>query len=527
MLKDGRVLRSSRQPLIIGGRETYLNNLIAAQIVAEAVKPSLGPYGLDKMFIDSAGVATITNDGAVFLKEMKTSAMHPIVKIMAEMAQDTDKEVGDGTKTVIVLSGELLKRALQLFHKGVHPSIIVEGYIDASRLALDFLEELAIPIKPEDEVLLKKVAATALSGRLQEDRWRIAEIATEAVLTVKEKLGKWYKVDLDNIRIMRMSGGSLNDSMMIKGIAFNKGAADPHMPKRIKDAKVALIAGRLKIISVKLDGRLIITTPQDWHGFLNEEKRILKEWADRIIKSGASVVLCQKEIDNVIAQQLAEHGILAIEKVSETDLYRASRALNGSPVKVEELTSKDLGFAKRVEERVVSNERWFFFEGCYNPKSVTVILRGAAEHLITEAERFFHDALSVVKNVVVNPKVVIGGGAIEAKIASLLKKEARKVGERTQLSILAFAEAIETIPIILAKNAGMNPLDTLLKLRSYVESKNGWYGINAEKRKVEELSEEGVYDPLSVKKQVIKSATEAAVSIIRINEILAARKKGT
>ncbi len=506
------------------GREAQHANITAARIIAETVKSSLGPKGMDKMLVDSFGDVTITNDGATILDEI--DVQHPAAKMMVEVAKTQDDEVGDGTTTAVVLAGELLTKAEELIDKDVHPTVIVDGYRAASEEALKALEEIAIKVEPSDKEFLKKVAKVAVASKLlSEYKDYIADLTVDAILQVAEKTLEGYKVDIDDVKVEKKAGESLMDTKLVKGVVLDKEVVHPGMPKRIENAKIALLNCPLEIEKTEMDAKINIETPEQMDAFLKEEERMLQEMVEKIAKAGADVVICQKGIDDMAQHFLAKKGILAVRRAKESDMEKLAKATGGKIItNLDDLTPNDLGFAKLVEERKVADDKMTFVEGCKNPKSVTILVRGGAERIVNEAERAIHDALCVVRDVVRDPRVVAGGGAPEAEVARRLRQYAEKLAGKEQLAVLAFAEALESIPMTLAENAGLDPIDIITELRAKHDKGEKWAGVDVFSGKVADMSKLDVYEPLAVKMQVIKSASEAATMILRIDDVIAASK---
>ena len=506
------------------GQDALKANIMAAKIIAESVRSSLGPKGMDKMLVDGFGDVTITNDGATILDEMEVQ--HPAAKMMVEVAKTQDDEVGDGTTTSVVVAGELLKKAEELLDQGIHPTVIVDGYREASSRALEVLNQIAIKIEPNDKVLLRKVAEVSLASKiLAEDKEAMAELAVNAILQVAEKTPDGYKVDIDDVKVEKKPGESLTDTSLIKGIVLDKEIVHPGMPKRVEDAKIALVDAPLEVEKTEFDAKINIENPEQMKAFLDEEEKMLKEMTDKISNSGANVLLCEKGIDDVAQHYLAKKGILAVRRVKQSDMEKLVKATGGKVVSnVNDLRPEDLGFAKLVEERKVADDKMTFVEGSKNPKAVTILVRGGSERLVDEAERAIHDALCVVRDVVLDPRVVGGGGAPEAEVARRLREHAQKLSGKEQLAVIAFGEALETLPTALAENAGLDPIDILVQLRVAHEKGQLWAGVDVNESKVADLKERGILEPIGVKIQVIKSASEAAGMILKIDDVIAAAK---
>ena len=499
--------------------------MTAARIVGEVVKSTLGPRGMDKMLVDSLGDVTVTNDGATVLDEI--DVQNPAAKMMVEVAKTQDDEVGDGTTTAVVIAGELLKRAENLLDDEVHPTVIVSGYKKAEEKAMEVLNEISIPVEPDDKASLKKVAMTAMHSKgLGVAREHFADISIEAVKLVAEKRGADWTADIDNIQLTKKEGKSLLDTELIKGIIVDKEVVHPGMPKRVKDARVALLDCALEIEKTEISAEIRINDPTQMKAFLDEETKMMKNMVDKIKAAKANVVLCQKGIDDTTQHFLSKEGILAVRRIKKSDMDKLARATGGKIVtNLEDLRESDLGSAGLVEERKIGDEKMVFIEGCKNPKSVAILIRAGLERLVDEAERALNDSLSVVSDVVTKNKVVAGGGSVEAEVAKRLKEYAIKVGGREQLAIEAFADSIEVVPRTLAENAGLDPIDIMVDIRSAHERKDGlWMGVDVFKGGTKDMQKSGVLEPLKVKEQAIKSATEAASMILRIDDVIAAAK---
>jgi archaeal chaperonin len=506
------------------GKDARKNSITAAKLVAQVIRSSLGPRGMDKMLVNPTGDVTITNDGATILKELDIE--HPVAKMMVEIAKSVDNEAGDGTKSVVVLAGSLIENAEELFNKDVHPTIVVEGFREASKRAIEFLKKLAIEIDPKDETILTKIAATTMASKLVVTNSEIlCKIVIDAALKVVDELeGNKLKIDIDNIKVEKKTGGSLHDSQVIQGIVLDKEIVHSGMPKKIQAANIALLNSALEIEKPEVDTKLNITTPEQMKRFLEEEQRLLRSMVDKILVSGANVVLCQKGIDDATQTYLSNEGIIAVTRIKESDMEKLSKATGARIVtNTDELTKDDLGFANLIEERKVEEDKWVFIEGCKNPKSVSIVIRGGSQRVVDEAERSLHDALMAVKGVMEYPYIVLGGGATETVISRWLREWSSSLSSRQQLAAEKYADAIESIALVLAENAGMSVIDAQTELRTKSEkSGKARYGIDVFKGKVADFSSLDIYDPLSVKNQVINSATEAACMILRIDDIIAA-----
>ncbi len=506
------------------GRDAQGMNLMAARAVAEAVRTTLGPKGMDKMLVDSLGDVVITNDGVTILKEMDIE--HPAAKMIVEIAKTQDDEVGDGTTTAVVLAGELLKRSENLLDQDVHPTVIAAGYRAAATKAREILESLAYPVTLKDEDLLKKFAITAMTGKGAEAVGdKLADLVVKSVKAVVDENGK---VDVDDIKVEKKVGGTIGDSELIQGLVIDKERIHPNMPKVVKNAKIALLDTPLEIEKTEIDAKIEITSPDQLQSFLDQEEKMLKNMVDKIKATGANVVFCQKGVDDLVQHYLAKSGILAARRVKESDLKKLAKATGARvSTSIDELTKEDLGVAGIVEERKIGDENMIFVEKCKDPKAVSLILRGGTEHVVDELDRAVHDALRVVGVVVEDKKYVAGGGSTEVELALRLKEFASTVGGREQLAIEAFADSMEIIPRTLAENAGLDPIDSLVDLRSKHEgkSKDGKnFGINVFTGESVDMKKLGVIEPLRVKTQAISGASEAAVMILRIDDVIAASK---
>jgi len=506
------------------GRDAQKNNIAACKIIAEIVQTSLGPRGMDKMLVDSLGDVTITNDGATILKEI--DVQHPAAKMLVEIAKTTDNEVGDGTTSAVVLAGALLENAELLLDQDVHPTIIVDGYRKAAKKAKQFLESIADQISPNDKIILTKIAKTSMQTKLvRKDSDQLAEIVVKSVLTVSEKEGEIYNVDIDDVKVEKKAGGSIKDSKIIQGIVLDKEIVHGGMPSKVTEAKIALINTALEISKTETDAKINISNPQQLKAFLDEENRMLKTMVDKVIGSGANVVFCQKGIDDMAQHYLAKAGIIAVRRIKESDLTKLAKATGARIVtNLDDLFEKDLGGAEIVEERKIEEDKWVFVEGCKHPKSVTLLLRGGSQRVVDEVERSVHDALMVVKDVMEDPSIVAGGGAPETFAATKIRNWAKSLEGREQLAAEKFADALESIPLTLSENAGMDPIDTLTLLRSKQQKGERWTGIDVMKGKIGNMKSSDIIEPLAVKLQVVSAAAEAACMILRIDDIIATQK---
>lgn len=506
------------------GRDAQSSNIMVAKIIAESMRSSLGPRGMDKMLVDSFGDVVITNDGATILKEMDVE--HPVAKMLVEVAKAQDSEVGDGTTTAVVLAGELLAKAEELIEKEVHPSVIIEGYRKAAVKALEVLDEISYPVSPNDREMLIKVAKTSIASKLvSEEADYLSNLAVDAVLKIAEKVdGKWH-VDLDDILLVKKSGQSLRDTKLIEGIVLDKEVVHPDMPKLVRNAKIAILDAPLEIEKTEFDAKLHIETPEQMKAFMRQEEEMLREMVNKITSVGANVVICQKGIDDLAQYFLAKAGILAVRRVKKSDMDKLAKATNGRVIsRIDDLTPEDLGKAAIVEERRVGEDKMVFIEGCENPKSISILIRGGTQRIVDEAERSLKDAINVVKDVIVEGKVVAGGGAPEIELAMRLRDYANTLAGKEQLAVNKFAEALEIVPSQLAENAGMDPIETIVNLTSEHKKGNKWAGVDVFNAKIADMFKRDVIDPLLVKKQTIKSAVEAASMILKIDDIIAASR---
>ena len=508
------------------GRDAQKNNIAAAKLISEVVRTSLGPRGMDKMLVDGLGDVTITNDGATILKEI--DVQHPAAKMMVEISKATDNEVGDGTSSVVVLAGALIEKAEELITKDVHPTIIVDGYRKSAIKSIEFFNNVARKIEAGNKSELIKVARTSMQTKLvSKESNELAELVVNAALQVSESSESGYLVDIDDVKVEKKAGGSLRDTKLIKGIVLDKEVVHGGMPKRIEKAKIALVNSALEIEKTEFDAKINISSPDQMKMFLEEENKMLKSMVDKIISSGANVTICQKGIDDVAQHYLAKSNILAVRRVKESDMTKLARATGARIVNnLEDLSSKDLGSADLVEERKVETDKWVFIEGCKHPKAVTILIRGGSQRVVDEAERAIHDALMVTKDVMEKPFIVAGGGSPESFVAGKLRDWSSTLSGREQLAADKFAESLEVIPLALAENAGMDPIDTLTELRSKQAKGSKWSGIDARSGKVVDMSKLDIVEPLSVKEQIIKSATEVASMILRIDDVIASSKSG-
>jgi len=518
---NGPVLVLKESALQQKGKDAQQNNIAAAKLVAELVKSSLGPRGLDKMLVDSLGDVTITNDGATILKEI--DVQHPAAKMIVEISKTVDNEVGDGTTSSVVFGGALLARAEDLLKKDVHSSTIIEGFQAASEKVLEIYSQLSKKIQPDDKASLLKIASTSMQSKLiSEDSSSLSKIVVDAILSIATKKGDEYFVDLENIKVEKKPGGSIEDTQIVKGIVLDKEIVHSGMPTRIEKANIALINSALEIEKTEMSAEIRITDPTQMQMFLEEENRMLKTMVDKLHDVGANVLICQKGIDDIAQHYLSKHGIMAIRRVKESDMIKLAKATDGRVISnLDDLSEKDLGAADLAHQKKVESDKWVFIEGCKHPQSVTLLIRGGTQRVIDEVDRSIHDSLMVVKDVIEKPEIVAGGGAPEAFAASQLKEWADNFSGREQLAIKKYAEALEIIPLTISENAGMDPIDTMATLRSKQNQGQKWTGIDAKNTKIADMMAINVVEPIVVKEQIIKSATEAACMILRIDDVIA------
>ncbi len=503
------------------GRDAQGMNITAAKAVASAVRTTLGPKGMDKMLVDTIGDVVITNDGVTILKEMDIE--HPAAKMMVEVAKTQDDEVGDGTTTAVVIAGELLKRAEDLLEQDVHPTVIAAGYRMAAEKAQEILKEIAITIKPGDIAMLKKIAETAMTGKGAEaSKDKLCDLVVKAVTMVADPDGT---VDTDYIKVEKKVGGSIDDSEIVEGVLIDKERVHPAMPKKVTKAKILLLNAAVEFKKTEVDAEINITSPDQLQAFLDEEERMIRNIVDKIAASGANVLFCQKGIDDIAQHYLSKAGIFAVRRVKKSDMEKLGRATGANLVSsIDAISKEELGHAGLVEEKKVSGEEMIFVEQCKNPKAVSIIIRGGTEHVVDELDRAMEDALRVVSVVVEDGKCVAGGGAPETELSLRLREYAASVGGRAQLAIEAFANALEIIPRTLAENAGLDPIDMLVEIRAAHEKGKKTFGLDVFEGKTVDMQKAGVVEPLRVKTQAIASAAEAAIMILRIDDVIASSK---
>ena len=502
------------------GKDAQRNNIMAAKAVAETVRTTLGPKGMDKMLVSSLGDVVITNDGVTILEEMQIE--HPAAKMLVEIAKTQENEVGDGTTTVVVLAGELLKQAEKLIDDNVHPTVIARGYKLAADKAQEILNEISENVTEKDEKILKQIAITAMTGKGAEGtKELLAELCVKAVKQVKDNDGN---IDLENIKLEKKFGAGVEDTELIQGILIDKEKVHSAMPRVIKNAKIALLDCALEVKSPETDTKIQISSPDQLQGFLDQEEKILRNMTDKVIKSKANVVICQKGIDDVAQHYLAKANIYAARRVKKSDMDKLARATSGRVISnLNDLREEDLGYSGIVEEVKVGDEMMTFIRECKNPKAVTILVRGGSNHVVDEVERAIKDALGDISASLKSGKVVAGAGSIEIELSKHLIKYANKLSGKEQLAVMAFATALEIIPRTLAENAGLDPIDILTDLKSKHDDKNGkWYGVDVFKGKLMDAWSSGVIEPLKIKTQAVKSASEVSELILRIDDVIAA-----
>jgi thermosome len=505
------------------GKDAQRSNIMAARVIAEAVRSTLGPRGMDKMLVDSLGDVTITNDGAAILNEI--DVQHPAAKMLVGVAKTQDDEVGDGTTTAVVIAGELLKRAEELLDQKIHPTLIVGGYKKAADKAKEILNEIAISVDPNDEETLRKIAVTSMNSKsVLGAKEHFAKISVDAMKQiVEEKEGK-LEANRDMVNVIKKQGKSIMETELVQGMVVDKELVHPAMPKTIKDAKIALLDAAVEIEKTEFDAEIRISDPTQMQAFLDEEQGLLKQMVESIKESGANILFCQKGIDDTAQHYLAKAGVAAVRRVKKSDMEKLAKATGGTVVtNLKELKAENLGEAGIVEEVKLANDKVVYVRDCKNPKAVTIVVRGGTEHVVDEGERALNDSLSVVRDVLEDQKMVAGGGAPETEVAKRLRDYAESIGGREQLAIEAFAESLEVIPKTLAENAGHDQLDVIVKLRAAHEKEGLWMGVNVNTGDVSDMLEAGVVEPLRVKKQAIVSASEAAEMILRIDDVIASK----
>ncbi len=507
------------------GKTAHSNNIMAARAVADAVRSTLGPKGMDKMLVDSMGDIVITNDGATILKELDIE--HPAAKMVVEVAKTQDNECGDGTTSAVVIAGELLKKSEALIDQNIHPTVISNGFRLAAQEAIKILKSIGFQVAPNDKKTLKLIANTAMTGKgVGGERELLGDIAVEAVSSVAEKEDGKSKADIDNIQVEKKHGGAVSDTKLIKGLILDKERVHPRMPKSVKNAKIALIDSALEIKKTEVEAKIQIRDPTQMQAFLDEEEKTLKGMVDKVKKSGANVLVCEKGIDDLAQHYLAKEGIYAVRRVKRSDMEKMSKATGAKIItNLDDLKASELGASEQVEEVKIADSDMTFVTGCKNPKAVSILIRGGTEHVVDEVERALHDALKVVAVSIEDGVAVPGGGAPEIELAIRLRDYGQTVGGREQLAIEAFAEALEVIPWTLAENAGMDAIDVVIELKNAHSKKTGKnFGVNVLENKVSDMLEAKVVEPLRVKTQATESATEVASMILRIDDVIASKK---
>lgn len=503
------------------GRDAQSMNIAAAKAVAGAVRTTLGPKGMDKMLVDTIGDVVITNDGVTILKEMDIE--HPAAKMMVEVAKTQDDEVGDGTTSAVVIAGELLKKSEELLEQDVHPTVITLGYRQAAEKAQELLKTIAVDVKAKDKEILAKIAGTAMTGKNAEaSKEKLCDLIVRAITLVADADGT---VDTENVKVEKRVGGAIEDSEIVEGMIIDKERVHPGMPKTVKSAKILLLNAAVEYKKTEVDAEISITSPDQLQLFLDEEERMIKGIVEKIKASGANVLFCQKGIDDIAQHYLSKAGILAVRRVKKSDMEKLARATGGALISsIDAISADELGVAGLVEERKVGGEEMIFVEKCKNPKAVSIIIKGGTEHVVDELGRALEDALRVVGVVVEDKKIVAGGGAPEVELSLRLREYAATQGGRIQLAIEAFASALEVIPRTLAENAGLDPIDKLVELRAAHEKGKKTFGLDVFEGKPVDMLAAGVVEPLRVKTQAIASAAEAAVMILRIDDVIASAK---
>jgi len=528
------MMAGAQQPIIVlregtkreTGKGAQSNNIMAARAISDAVKSTLGPKGMDKMLVDSMGDVVVTNDGATILKEIDVE--HPAAKMIVEVAKSQDEECGDGTTSAVVLTGELLKYAGELLEQNIHPTVICGGYKLASQKAIETLNKLAINIKPGDKKTLKNIAMTSMASKgASAEKDILADVVVDAVTSITEKIGGKTVADLDNIQIQKKQGGGIANTEIISGIILDKERVHDGMPKHVKNAKIALVNSAIEVKKTEVDARIQIQDPTQLQAFLDEEEGMLKKMVEKVKKSGANVLVCQKGIDDIAQHYLAKEGIFSVRRAKKSDMEKLAKATGAKVVgNLDGLTSNDLGFAGNVEEKKIGDDKMTFVTDCKNPKAVSILIRGTTEHVIDELDRGLHDALSVVKVAIEDGKMTAGGGSTATAISMALRDYAPSIGGREQMAIEAFANAIEIIPKTLSENAGLDPIDMMLEIRSEHKKGNKYAGINVKVGKVENMLKNNVIEPLRVSKQELEASSEAATMILRIDDIIASKGGG-
>ncbi|MBS3113063.1 TCP-1/cpn60 chaperonin family protein [Candidatus Woesearchaeota archaeon] len=508
------------------GRNAQRNNIAAAKLVAEAVRTTLGPKGMDKMIVDSLGDVTVTNDGVTILQEMQIE--HPAAKMLVEVAKTQENEVGDGTTTAAILAGELLKKAEQLLDMDIHPTVLSKGYGIAAEKAQEILKELAVDIETNDKEILKMIASTAMNGKgAAVAKNKLAEIAVNAIIKITEVIDGKKSVIIDNIKIEKKVGSGVENTELIEGIILDKERVHSGMPTLVRNAKIALIDSAIEVRSTETDAKIQINDPSQIQAFLDQEEKMLRNMVEKVANSGANVVICQKGIDDIAQHYLAKKGIYAVRRAKKSDIEKLARATGAKIVtNLDDLTPAELGKSGIVEEKKVGDEQMTFVRECINPKAVTILVRGGTEHVIDEVKRALDDSIGVLASAIRNGKVVAGGGAIEIELAKKLRYFADSLSGREQLAVNAFADAIEVIPRTLAENAGLDPIDMITGLKAAHDRGQKWAGVDVFNGKVTDSWADGIIEPLQIKTQAVQSAAEVAIMILRIDDVIAGASGG-
>ncbi|MFX1579880.1 MAG: thermosome subunit beta [Promethearchaeota archaeon] len=508
------------------GRDAQRNNIMAAIVIAESVKSALGPKGMDKMLVDSFGDITVSNDGATILKEMDVA--HPAAKMVIEVAKTVDSEVGDGTTTAAILTGDLLRHAETLLDKKIHPTTIISGYRKATQKALEVVDEVAEKVDPESKDykrILTDVAKTSMSSKfVSTSRDPLAKIVVEAVLSIAKDVPEGEELDIENIPRQKQEGMQVDKTELVKGLVLDKEIVHAGMPKKIENAKIALIETALEVSKTEFDAKISITDPTGMQSFLDEEEKMLKTMVEKIVEAGANVVIAQKGIDDVVQHYLAKEGILAVRRIKKSDVERVHKTTGATIVsKIQNLTASDLGKAKLVEQRDVGDDKMLFIEGTPKSSVVTLLVRGGTDHIVDEVDRALNDALYVVRDVVMHPAVTYGGGALAAEISKQLRDYSTTLEGREQYAVNSFADAIESLPNVLAENAGLDPIDVIVNLRKAHTEGKVHHGINITKGKIDDMKAARVVEAAIVNRQIVMSASEAAQMILKIDDVISSK----
>lgn len=502
------------------GKDAQRNNIMAARIVAETVKTTLGPKGMDKMLVNSMGDIVVTNDGVTILEEMDIE--HPAAKMMVEIAKTQDREVGDGTTSAVMIAGKLLENAEKLLDNKIHPTVITKGYRLAAEKAQEILKELSIDVNNDEGILNSLVYTSLASKNASSKKEKFSNIIVKAVRQVEED----GKIDLGNIKIEKLKGDGIEDTELISGIVFDKERVSLDMPSKIHGARIALIDAALEIKNPEIETKVSISSPEQLQSFISQEEQFLKEMVRKIILSQANVIFCQKGIDDLAQYYLAKEGIYACRRIAKSDMEKLAKATGAKIMSnLNELTPEQLGMAEIVEERKHGDESFTYVTGCRNPKSLTILIRGGTEHVISEIERAFKDGMGVIASVLKDKKILPGAGATEVELARRLREYSKTLGGREQLAVDEFASALEFIPLTLAENAGLDPIDIITELRARHMAGEVSAGLNLLSGKIEDVLKAGIIEPLKIKTQAINSASEVATMILRIDDVIASGSK--